>query len=126
MNIHQDKYHNKSSVKVWILKDKQDRLVKSAFTKAEFSPEEQVKLQPLILKNSHNYITSLYPAANSYLFAEGLTECYAQATYAHQKVDKDGKPMLVNLVDGELKPLTCKHNDHQASKTKRQIALPFC
>lgn len=109
MNIHQDKYHNKSSVKVWILKDKQDRLVKSAFTKAEFSPEEQVNLQPSILKNSHNYITSLYPAANSYLFAEGLAECYAQATYAHRKIDKDGKPMLVDLVDGELKPLTCEH-----------------
>lgn len=126
MNIHQDKYHNKSSVKVWILKDKQDRLVKSAFTKAEFSLEEQVNLQPLILKNSHNYITSLHPAANSYLFAEGLAECSAQANYAHRKIDKDGKPTLVDLVDGELKPLTCKHNDHQASKTKRQSALPFC
>ncbi|ANB91309.1 hypothetical protein MOVS_04165 [Moraxella ovis] len=66
MNIHQDKYHNKSSVKVWILKDKQDRLVKSAFTKAEFSHTEQANLQPLILKNSHNYITLLYPAAGSF------------------------------------------------------------
>ena len=108
-NIHQDKYHNKSSVEVWVLTDEQDRLVKSAFTKAEFSPAEQAKLQPLILKNPHNYIASLYPAADSYLFAEGLAECYAQATYAHQKVDKNGKPMLLDLVNDELRPLNCEH-----------------
>ena len=50
----------------------------------------------------------MYPASNSFLFAEGLAECYQAAQYAEFKVDEKGNPLLASLRGEDLKDLACE------------------
>nr|MBS9778464.1 GDYXXLXY protein [Gammaproteobacteria bacterium] len=50
----------------------------------------------------------LYPASNSFLFAEGLGKCYEQATYAKIFLADDGKAILGDLVNDDLQSLECE------------------
>ncbi|MCL6414655.1 GDYXXLXY domain-containing protein [Aestuariirhabdus sp. Z084] len=43
--------------------------------------------------------------AESYLFQEGLAECYQQAQYARLKVSSSGSSLLIGLLDDQLKPV---------------------
>lgn len=51
---------------------------------------------------------SLYPVANSFLFAEGLADCYSKAKFAEFKVTKIGDAILYRLTDEHLKSLRCE------------------
>ena len=62
----------------------------------------------LILKNPNNSFESLYPAAASFLFAEGLEPCYRNARFAELKVLANGQPLLAGLADENLKALNCE------------------
>lgn len=86
---------------LWIKKDDKNILTQSYFDK-------QQNTTPLIVKNPNNWLDTLYPASNSFFFAEGLGECYENAKFAHLKVDTTGKPLLVGLLGDELKPLNCE------------------
>lgn len=48
-----------------------------------------------------------HPAADSFLFAEGLGDCYAGAVFAKLSVAQDGQAMLVDVVDENLQELGC-------------------
>lgn len=62
----------------------------------------------LLLKNPSNRLANLYPAANSFMFAEGLEPCYRNAKYAEIKVKDNGQALLANLVDQNLRALNCE------------------
>ena len=64
--------------------------------------------QPLMIKNPRQNLRDLYPAANSFMFAEGLEPCYREAKFAELKVNDIGKAMLVGLFDKHLKSLQCE------------------
>ena len=96
-------YHQ-SSLLSYIVLD-QNRVV----TKTLFSLQQPaVTAQKLRLKNPDNSPDSLYPAANSFLFAEGLADCYNNARYAEFKVDIDGNALLASLRGKNLQPLNCE------------------
>lgn len=62
----------------------------------------------LRLKNPSNYLDTAHPAVNSFMFAEGLGECYERAKYAKLSVLDNGDNMLVDLVADDLTPLNCE------------------
>lgn len=95
------KLDNQHELTLWISKDNHNILTNSYFDKTQ-------NTTPLIVKNPSNWLGGLYPASRSFFFAEGLGECYENAKFAHLKVDKTGKPLLVGLVGDELKPLNCE------------------
>lgn len=97
---------NHSSLISYVYLDAQQRVIK---TNLELQQSRQV-IEPLklVLKNPNNQLDSLYPAANSFLFAEGLGACYNNAKYAHLRVNSNGKAVLVELVDLNLQPLQCE------------------
>lgn len=64
--------------------------------------------QKIQLKNLSNQIDQLYPASNSFLFAEGLAECYQRAEYAEFKINPQGKSILASLRDANLAALNCE------------------
>ena len=45
------------------------------------------------------------------MFAEGLAECYAKATYALFKVNTKGEPILADLVGDNLNSLQCEKRE---------------
>lgn len=92
---------DKINIPLWIKINHKNVLTESYFEKTEGT-------MPLIVKNKANFVRGLYPAASSFFFAEGLGRCYENAKFAHFKVDKTGKPLLVGLVGDELKPLNCE------------------
>lgn len=73
-----------------------------------FEPQQNHQLQKLILKNPHNHSSALYPSTQSFLFAEGLGECYEKAQYAEFKVNREGKAILAGLKGEDLKDLGCE------------------
>ncbi len=95
--------YNQARITIWVETDQQGRITKSAF-----DANDLVHPRPLIVKNPSNYMRSLYPAANSFLFAEGLAQCYQRATYAHLKVNNKGAPILMELVNDDLQSLDCE------------------
>lgn len=103
-------HHNQhpSHIKIWVLTDSRNAIIKSGFHQDEFSSEEQIKLRPLILNNPNNTVLGLYAASNSFLFAEGFSDCYAKAVFAHQKTDEEGRPILVDLVGEDFGSLHCE------------------
>lgn len=97
-----DQIHNQSKVKAFALLDAQKRLIKTSL-----SSKTGIPLQ---LKNPNNQVQQLYPASNSFLFAEGLAKCYEQAQYAEFKLDKNGKMILASLKGEHLEDLNCESN----------------
>jgi hypothetical protein len=64
---------NKSSVLTYVELDAQRRVIHSYF-----ELPKNVRTARLILQNPNNRYSELYPASKSFLFAEGLADCYQQ------------------------------------------------
>ena len=99
----QDQTHLLSYIQL----DDQHRVIQTSLDKSllKIAPETSMSL---ILKNPSNRLANLYPAANSFLFAEGLEPCYHNAKYAEIKVKDNGQALLANLVDQNLRALNCE------------------
>ncbi|MBI0422874.1 GDYXXLXY domain-containing protein [Acinetobacter sp. ACIN00229] len=94
---------NHSSVQAKVILDSQNRVVRTILdTNNSFAG------QSLILKNPENRLQALYPASRSFLFAEGLAQCYQKAKYAEFKVNTKGEAILFDLRGEGLQPLNCK------------------
>lgn len=94
---------NKSSVLTYVELDSQRRVIHSYF-----ELPENVRTERLILQNPNNRYNGLYPASRSFLFAEGLADCYQQAEYAEFKVDEQGNAILTALKGDQLQDLGCE------------------
>lgn len=97
---------NKPNVLMYVELDAQQRLVHTAIDRAQLNQNSEIKR--LKLKNPSNYVDSLYPSSQSFLFAEGLAQCYEQAQYAEFKVDAKGNAILASLRGENLKLLACE------------------
>ncbi len=73
-----------------------------------FELPKNVRTARLILQNPNNRYSELYPASRSFLFAEGLADCYQQAEYAEFKVDEQGNAILTALKGDQLQDLGCE------------------
>ena len=100
---------NKAHPLSFVLLDEQRRVIQTRFDDNFIKADSQISLR-LVLKNPSNQLQNLYPAANSFMFAEGLEPCYSKAKYAEIKVKENGLALLVNLVDQNLKPLNCENS----------------
>ena len=94
---------NKSSVLTYVELDSQRRVIHSYF-----ELPKNVRTARLILQNPNNRYNGLYPASRSFLFAEGLADCYQQAEYAEFKVDEQGNAILTALKGDQLQDLGCE------------------
>ncbi|QIO07434.1 GDYXXLXY domain-containing protein [Acinetobacter shaoyimingii] len=105
--VNDQQIENQSQIMSYVLLDERHRVIKTTFDleSTTFGTPQSI---PLILKNPKNYLDALYPAANSFLFAEGLEPCYRDAKYAEIKVKPNGQALLVGLVDQYLKSLNCE------------------
>lgn len=96
---------NHSSVPAKVIWDSENRVVRTILdTNNSFAG------QSLILKNPENRLQALYPASRSFLFAEGLAQCYQKAKYAEFKVNTKGEAILFDLRGEGLQPLNCKQH----------------
>ncbi|OTG93844.1 GDYXXLXY domain-containing protein [Acinetobacter sp. ANC 3832] len=95
---------NKPKVTTFVELDERKRVIHTSFTQLTENHTEK-----LVLRNPDNRYTSLYPASQSFLFAEGLAECYAQAQYAEFKVDREGNAILAALKGQNLQDLGCEY-----------------
>ncbi|MDV2470078.1 GDYXXLXY domain-containing protein [Acinetobacter chinensis] len=98
---------NKSSVVAYVALDAQRRVVKTSLDPQLLEMYPSVSHR-IVLKNPDNRLDRLYPASNSFLFAEGLAECYQAAQYAEFKVDEKGNAILASLRGEGLKDLACE------------------
>ncbi len=98
----------RGDIKAWVVLDPQRKVTKTVLNKGELTPAEAANARPLVLKNPNQYREAFYPAANSFMFAEGLADCYQRARYALFKVNAKGQPMLADLVDANLRDLQCE------------------
>ncbi|MFX8676596.1 GDYXXLXY protein, partial [Acinetobacter baumannii] len=80
---------NRSSVPAKVILDSQNRVVRTIL-----DINNSFAGQRLILKNPENRLQALYPASRSFLFAEGLAQCYEKAKYAEFKVNPEGEAIL--------------------------------
>lgn len=98
---------NQSKILSYVQLDAQRRVIQTNFDQNQLktNPENTVRL---VLKNPSNQLQNLYPAANSFLFAEGLEPCYRNAKYAELRVKPDGQVLLAGLVDEDLNSLNCE------------------
>ncbi|WP_447501171.1 GDYXXLXY domain-containing protein [Acinetobacter oleivorans] len=94
---------NHSSVPAKVILDSQNRVVRTIL-----DSNNSVAGQSLILKNPENRLQALYPASRSFLFAEGLAQCYQKAKYAEFKVNTKGEAILLDLRGEGLQALNCK------------------
>ncbi|EOQ75539.1 GDYXXLXY domain-containing protein [Acinetobacter lactucae] len=94
---------NRSSVPAKVILDSQNRVVRTIL-----DINNSFSGQRLILKNPENRLQALYPASRSFLFAEGLAQCYEKAKYAEFKVNPKGEAILFDLRGERLQPLNCK------------------
>lgn len=101
-NQQPDFIRNKAHILAYVKLDAMRRV-----SSTSFQPETGA-VQKLILKNPHNYFEALYPSTESFLFAEGLGECYENAKYAEFKVNDQGKAILAGLKNANLKDLGCE------------------
>ena len=106
-NLEREYFIDQASILSYVLLDAQHRVIRTSFNPDLLTmyPNSSTKL---ILKNSENTFDGLYPAARSYLFAEGLEACYRDAQYAALKVKKNGQPLLVGLVGENLQAFDCE------------------
>lgn len=105
---------NKSSIVTYVELDPQRRVIHTSF-----EPLKNVQIQRLVLQNPNNRYTMLYPASKSFLFAEGLAECYQQAEYAEFKVDEQGNAILNALKGNQLQDLGCEKQVHWSDSFDR-------
>ena len=101
---------NKSSVVTYVELDPQRRVVHSYFEQPN-----NVTTERLVLQNPNNRHNGLYPASRSFLFAEGLADCYQQAVYAEFKVDQQGNAILTALKGEQLQDLGCESKQSWSS-----------
>ncbi|MGP4770477.1 GDYXXLXY domain-containing protein [Acinetobacter sp. PFS20] len=94
---------NHPSVPAKVILDSQNRVVRTILDN-----NNSFVGQSLILKNPENRLQALYPASRSFLFAEGLAQCYQKAKYAEFKVNTKGEAILFDLRGEGLQPLNCK------------------
>ena len=99
-------FENQSRVPSYVQLDEQRRVVKTSFDQSALDQPRSVRL---ILKNPRNTFEGLYPAANSFMFAEGLEPCYRNAKFAELKLKENGETLLADLVDQNLKSLNCEN-----------------
>ncbi|RZG86179.1 GDYXXLXY protein [Acinetobacter sp. WCHAc060033] len=98
---------NKPKLMAYVVLDDQRRVVKTGFDPRLLDMYPKFSHR-IVLKNPDNRLNALYPASNSFLFAEGLAECYQAAQYAEFKVDEKGNPLLASLRGEDLKDLACE------------------
>lgn len=103
-HYYDDRIKNKSSVLNYVALDQQRRVIHTYF-----EAPKNIATVLLILKNPNNRYTSLYPASKSFLFAEGLRQCYQAAHYAEFKVDQQGNAILASLRGKQLQDLDCEN-----------------
>ena len=103
-------FYNQPSILSYVQLDAQRRVIQTRFDPQLLNdyPDASAKL---VLRNPHNTFEGLYPAARSFLFAEGLEPCYRNAQFAELKVRENGQPLLVNLVGENLKALNCEQQN---------------
>lgn len=101
-NTAPDFIHNKAHILAYVKLDAMRRVVSTSF-----DPEAGI-VQKMVLKNPQNNFQGLYPSTQSFLFAEGLGECYEQAKYAEFKVNRAGKAILAGLKGENLQDLGCE------------------
>lgn len=103
-------FYNQPSILSYVQLDAQRRVIQTRFDPQLLNdyPGASAKL---VLRNPHNTFEGLYPAARSFLFAEGLEPCYRNAQFAELKVRENGQPLLVNLVGENLKALNCEQQN---------------
>lgn len=101
-------FKHQSHILSYVLLDKERRVLKTSFDPRllQVYPASSSKL---LLKNPRNSFEALYPAANSFMFAEGLEPCYRNAKFAELKVKENGQALLLELLDSQLKPLNCEN-----------------
>ncbi|WP_216933843.1 MULTISPECIES: GDYXXLXY domain-containing protein [unclassified Acinetobacter] len=106
-NISIQDFKDQSEIMSYVRLDVQRRVIRTSFDPRllQVYPASSSKL---LLKNPRNTFEALYPAANSFMFAEGLEPCYRNAKFAELKVKDNGKALLVDLADSQLKPLNCE------------------
>lgn len=97
---------NNHRLTAWVVLDDKRKVVKSVLNQKQLAPNETA--YPLQLNNPDNSLNRLYPSAKSFMFAEGLADCYSKATYALFKVNSQGAPILADLVGDDLKHLDCE------------------
>ena len=100
-------FKDQSRVMSYVQLDHQRRVIKTSFDRSILNQSE--RSARLMLKNPGNTFEGLYPAANSFMFAEGLEPCYRNAKFAELKLKDKGEALLADLVDQQLKPLNCEH-----------------
>lgn len=98
---------NKATILAYVELDAQHRVIKTSFDPRllEMNPKTTHRI---FLKNPTNRLDTLYPASRSFLFAEGLAECYQVAQYAEFKVDQQGHTILASLRGEHLQDLGCE------------------
>ena len=106
-NLQRAYFLNQQSVMSYVQLDAQRRVIRTSFKPDVLTayPNASAKL---MLKNPKNTFEGLYPAASSFLFAEGLEPCYRDAQFAELKVQENGQPLLVGLVGENLQKLQCE------------------
>ncbi|MCU4348805.1 GDYXXLXY domain-containing protein [Acinetobacter lactucae] len=103
---------NRSSVPAKIILDSQNRVVRTIL-----DINNSFAGQRLILKNPENRLQALYPASRSFLFAEGLAQCYEKAKYAEFKVNPKGEAILFDLRGEGLQSLNCEKQKNWWKRT---------
>ena len=105
--ILEEQIQDQAQIMSYVMLDSRQRVMHTSFDPQVLkdAPETTVKL---LLKNPANQLNRLYPAANSFMFAEGLEPCYRHAKYAELKVNGKGQALLHSLTDQNLKPLHCE------------------
>ena len=98
---------NKPKVLAYVELDAQRKVIKTSFNSKLIKSHPSVAHR-LMLKNPSNRMDLLYPASNSFLFAEGLAECYQAAQYAEFKVNQQGEAILASLRGESLQDLDCE------------------
>jgi len=99
-------FENQSRILSYVQLDEKGRVVKTSFDRSAL---DQPRSAQLILKNPQNTFEGLYPATNSFMFAEGLEPCYRDAKFAELKLKENGEALLADLVDQNLKSLNCEN-----------------
>jgi uncharacterized membrane-anchored protein len=108
-NVHLERndFYQKNTILSYVQLDASHKVIGTYFNPVD-AKRDGSQWAKLRLKNPKNTFDGLYPAARSFLFAEGLEPCYRSAKYAELKVQDNGQPLLVALVGEQLEDLKCE------------------